>query len=345
MKPATVLTSGSALLLFTLTLALTSGVVQAQQLAPLRFTLNWVLEASNAPFLLAQQKGYFAEEGLDVTIDAGEGSSAVITRIGSDAYDAGFGDINTMIEFNAANPENPQRMVYMIYNRPPLAVISLAKSGINQPKDLEGKKVGAPVSDTAYRMFPLFADAAGIDADKINFDNVAPNLREPMLLRGQVDAITGFPSSSYPNLVGMGVPPEDIVLMYYTGYGVSMYSNGLIVSEKLIKERPEAVRGLVKAVNRALQDTIADPTAPIGALLQRDRLANRDLEVGRMRFLLEHQVITDEVRELGLGAVSPERLEASIQTVAKSFGIENPPSAEEIFDDRFLPAAAERQVN
>ncbi|MAM00115.1 ABC transporter substrate-binding protein [Hydrocarboniclastica marina] len=311
----------------------------------LRFTANWVFEASNAPFLLAAERGYFSDEDLDVTIDAGEGSSAVITRIASGRYQFGFGDINTMIEFNAQNPNDQQRMVYMIYNRPPMGVVTLKGSGIEHPRDLEGKSVGAPVNDTAYRLFPVLAAALNIDASQVKFDNVSPNLREPMLYRGQVDAIMSFPPSSYVNLLQLGVDADDIRIMYYTDYGISMYSNGVIVPAKMIEEEPEVVEDIVRAVNRAWMATIENPEAAIDALVRRDSLIDRDLEMQRMEFYLDNQIITDEVRELGLGAVDAERLKESIDVVSKVFGVENPPAPDQVFDSRFLPPLEERMLN
>lgn len=310
----------------------------------IRFTANWAFEASNAPFVLAAQRGYFEEEGLDVTVDAGEGSSAVITRIAGGSYQAGFGDINTLIEFNARHPDNRQRMVYMIYNRPPLAIITLKESGIEAPKQLEGKAIGAPANDSAYRMFPLFAEAADLDSDKIRFENVAPNLREALLVQGKVDAIAGFPPSAVPNLLKLGIDEDDIRIFYYSDYGVPLYSNGLIVTERQIEQEPEVVQGLVRATHRGLKASIDDPLAAAQALRKKDSLINVDLEERRMRFLIDNQLITEEVKQNGLGAVDPERLAASIQVVADALELDNPPAPEQVFDGEFLDALEDRSV-
>lgn len=309
-----------------------------------RFTANWAFEASNAPFVLAAQRGYFEEEGLDVTVDAGEGSSAVITRIAGGSYEAGFGDINTLIEFNARHPDNRQRMVYMIYNRPPLAIMTLKKSAIKTPRQLEGKAIGAPANDSAYRMFPLFAEAAELDSDAIRFENVSPNLREAMLVQGKVDAIAGFPPSALPNLLKLGINEDDIRIFYYSDYGVPLYSNGLIVTERMIEEEPEVVQGLVRASHRGLKASIAEPRAAAQALRDKDSLINVDLEERRMRFLIDNQLITPEVKENGLGAVDPERLAASIQVVTEALELDNPPAPEQVFDATFLDALEDRKV-
>lgn len=323
--------------------ALTATAAHAER--DVRFTANWAFEASNAPFVLADQRGYFEEEGIDVTVDAGEGSSAVITRIAGGSYEAGFGDINTLIEFNARHPDNRQRMVYMIYNRPPLAIMTLKESGIETPAQLEGRSIGAPANDSAYRMFPLFADATGLDSSKIDFENVAPNLREAMLVQGKVDAIAGFPPSAVPNLLKLGIDEDDIRILYYSDYGVPLYSNGLIVTERMIEDEPEVVQGLVRATHRGLKASIEDPLAAAQALRNKDSLINVELEERRMRFLIENQLITPEVEENGLGAVDPQRLADSIQVVAKALELDNTPAPEQVFDGRFLAELDDRGIN
>ena len=300
------------------------------------FTANWAFDASNAPFILAEERGYFSDEGIRITIDSGEGSSAVISRIAGGSYDAGFGDINTLIEFNSQYPDNPQKMVYMIYNRPPLAIMALKESGITTPQDLEGRKIGAPVNDSAYRMFPLFAEATGLDASSITFENISPNLREAMLVRGQVDAIAAFPPSALPNLLNLGISEDDIEIFYYTDVGIPLYSNGLIVTERLIEQSPDVVQGLVRATHRGLLDGIEDPRAAAEALRKRDSLIDVDMEERRMQFLIDNQIVTPEVKALGLGAVNPERLADSIDVIVQTLGLDNTPTPVQVFDDQFL---------
>lgn len=323
-------------------LALLATAAQAER--DVRFTANWAFEASNAPFVLANQRGYFDEEGLDVTIDAGEGSSAVITRIAGGSYEAGFGDINTLIEFNARHPDNRQRMVYMIYNRPPLAIITLAESGIETPAQLEGRVIGAPANDSAYRMFPLFAEATGLDSSEIEFQSVAPNLREAMLVQGKVDAIAAFAPSAVPNLLKLGIDQDDIRILYYSDHGVPLYSNGLIVTERMIEEEPEVVQGLVRATHRGLKDSIASPLAAAEALKERDSLINVELEESRMQFLIDNQIVTPEVKANGLGSVDPQRLAGSIEVVARSLELANPPAPEAVFDASFLSELSDREL-
>src|SRR5262249_31710448 len=114
---------------------LLAGAAAAQTL-PVKFTLHWKVPGPTSFLLLPADKGYYKEEGVEVTIDAGQGSAGAVTRVASGAYDLGFADINALIEYNAANPEKAIKSVMVIYDFPPFGVYALKGGGIKEPKDL-----------------------------------------------------------------------------------------------------------------------------------------------------------------------------------------------------------------
>jgi NitT/TauT family transport system substrate-binding protein len=312
---------------------------------PIKFTLDFKFEGPSAPFLVAIDKGYFKAEGLDVTIDSAAGSLEPINRVASGTYDMGFGDINSLIKFRDANPGTPIKSVFILYNKPPFSVVARKSRGINVPKDLEGKKLGAPAADGAFAQWKIFVQANGIDPHKVTIENVGFPVREPMLAAGQVDAITGFSFSSYINLKDRGVPVEDIVVLLMADHGVNLYGNTIMVSPKFAAEKPEAVKGFLRAFVKGLKDTVKDPATAVDSVIKRNDVAKKDVELERLRMALRDNVLTPEVKANGFGGVDMARLDKAIDQIALTYEFKAKPKGADIFDASFLPPEAERKAN
>lgn len=329
--------------LILLAAALFAGAASAQTI-PVRFALDWRFEGPAAPYFVAIDKGYYKDEGLEVTIDPGSGSVEGINRVASGAYQMGFADINSLVKYRD-NPRNAAvQAVMMVYDTPAFSIVTLKKSGIKAPKDLEGKTLGAPAADGAWAQWPIFVQANKIDASKVKVDNVGFPVREPMLAQGKVDAITGFWFSSYMNLRANNVPAEDIVVLHMRDYGVDLYGNVIIASPDFMKASPKAVAGFVKATIKGIQETIRNPEAAVDAMMKRNPIAKRDVELERLKLSLSKNFVTPDVEKNGLGGVDTARLERSLDQIGLTFQYTNKPKAADIFTAQFLPPKEQRMA-
>jgi NitT/TauT family transport system substrate-binding protein len=308
----------------------------------LKMVLNWKYQGPQGWFFLADDRGYFKAAGLDVTMDQGNGSGAPIPLVASGTYDIGFGDINALIEFAAKKPDEAPIAVYVMYNRPPFTIAVRADSPIHTPKDLEGKTLGGAAGDGALKLFPAFCKIAKIDCTKVNITNMQPNLREQMLMQGQVDGVFGYVNTIRFSAKLMGVDPEkQIRWINYGDYGMDLYSNSIIVSKKLVKENPAAVRGLLAAINHGLEDALKDPDAAVAAVAKREPLIKTAVERERLDATLKDEMSNPEIAKIGVGNVDTARLKRSIDILVDAEGLPRTPAVSEIFTPDFLPPTAE----
>ena len=326
----------------TLALCLAAGAASAQE-TTIKLTLGWKTQGSDAAFFVAKDKGYFKQEGLNVVIDQGEGSGATVTRIMGGAYDAGFGDMNAIIQNASTRPADAPVMVYMLWNQPPFAIVSKTSAGIKTPKDFEGKTLGGAQGTPTTRMLPVFAKANNLDLGKIKLSNMAPNLQEPMLIQGQIDAALVFNITSYFNLVlNRQDPDKDFSFISFGDYGLDLYSNGLMVSQKLIKENPKAVAGLVRALNKAVIEVGKDQDLGVKAAVNYDNLIDEKVEKRRLQYSYEKLIVSPEMKEVGVGDLKDDRLKRTIGMVAAGYELTRLPEPSEVFNRSFLPSKEER---
>ncbi|GLI23524.1 NitT/TauT family transport system substrate-binding protein [Xanthobacter flavus] len=309
-----------------------------------KFALDWKFEGPSAPYFVALDKGYYKAEGLNVTIDSGPGSVAGIARVAAGTYPIGFFDINSLMKFRDQNPDKKVVAVQMVYDEPPFAIVSLKKTGITKPKDLEGKILGAPAPDGAFAQWKAFVKENGIDAEKVKIENIGFPVREPMLADGKVDAITGFSFSSFFNLRQKGVPADDIAVMLMSKHGLVLYGNAIMVNPDFAKAHPEVVKGFVKATIKGIIDTAKDPKSAIKSVMKRNETADEAIELARLEMALKDNIVTDWVKANGTGDVDPARLAKSIDQVGITYEFKAKPTAADIFTSEYLPPASERKM-
>jgi NitT/TauT family transport system substrate-binding protein len=334
----------SLALIIAAVLAIISAPQAASAQTKIRFTLDWIPGATHSAFFVALQKGYYKAEGLDVSIDRGKGSAEVVRQLASDTYDMGFPDINVVLDFNSKNPGQAFPVLMSGYEQAPAAIIVLKSSGITEPKQLNGKRLGSAANDATFKLFPVFAGQTGIDIASMQIQNIEPSLREVLLVQGKVDAVPGQIFNSLLELQAKGVKESDIGYFMYKDYGLQLYGNSVAASPRFLKEKPEAVRGFLRATIKGLQDIARDPELGVKAALAFEPLLNADIERERLRVALNCCILTENVKKSGYGDMDAERLGKIIAIISKAYNLPRQPAVAEVFDPSYLPPLKDRMI-
>jgi NitT/TauT family transport system substrate-binding protein len=332
----------SVWLLSLLLCGLMPGVASAQK--ELKLALDWAYQGNHAFFTLAEDNGHFAKEGLKVKIDRGFGSGDTIAKVAAGTYDFGHADLNLLVPFNAKNPGNKVVCVMVTIDGSLNAIVAKNSAGIRRPKDLEGKRIAAPVSDNSRVLFPIFAKANGVDDSKINWLSVQPNVRDTMLIRGETDAVASVYTTTLLALEAQGVSRNDLTVLRYSELGADLYGFGIIVSEKTLTSSPDVVKGFLSAITRGTRDALGDMKLGIASVKKRDSLLSDSTELARLEMLRGLSILTPSVLANGLGHVDPARMARTLGFVAQSMAITPVPAVRDIYRGEFLPPASERMI-
>lgn len=324
-------------------LAATPFVRAQGTLQKFKFNLGWKVEATAAGFLLAQQRGYYKDAGLDVVIDTGNGSAAAISLVGSGAYDAASADLATMVEFNVNNPDAGLKAVAIQYDLNPNAILVRKDGPIARPADLAGKTLLGQPFNASRKLFPAFAKAQGFDPSGVKWENVTPDIGDTRFVKGDFDGAGYFYFTGLLNLKARGMGLDQVRTFRFSDYGLKSYGNGLVANAKSM-EQAEAMKAFVKATTRGWVEAIADPRAGAAAVKAREPLAQEGLEHERLQLIVDGSMKTAGTRAHGWGAATAERLQATIDETVAAFGLKSSPSVAQIWTDRFLPTAAERAL-
>ena len=203
-------------------------------------------------------------------------------------------------------------------------------------------KAHAPVFDAGRRAFPIFSKANNITG--VQWTAMDPPLRETMLVRGDIDAITGFTFTSLLNLEARGVKAEDVVVLPYPDYGVKLYGNAIIASPKMLKENPAAVKAFLVAFAKGMKDVMANPAAAIADVKARDGIVNVELETRRLKLAIDTVINSPNARAEGFGQINGPRLSLMASQVSDAFNTKSRVNPDVVWNGSFLPTKAELNV-
>ncbi|QPM91326.1 ABC transporter substrate-binding protein [Pseudooceanicola algae] len=306
------------------------------------FILNTFISGPQAWFFLADDRGYFADEGLTITFHEGDTLANAVPRLARDAFDAGYGDMNALIE-TAGAPGAPVA-VYAVHNRPPYTIAVARDGAMKGPTDLTGRRLVTHPNDAAWRLFPEFCRATGLEADSVTIEVSELPHRDlvPRLLAGEWDGMFGFVNTIAAQSIEAGLDPAAVLRHFeWLDHVPPLYGGALMVSDRFRRDHPDAVAGLVRAVNRGVRDVLSDPQAGVEAVVRRnpqiDRAANEARLLGTIALEMGHA----ETDRLGLGDVDDDRISAAIALITACKSLPAAPVGR-IFDRGFLPPLDQR---
>jgi len=318
------------------------AAVRAHADVPVKFALNrGPYDASNAPFLLARERGWFAAEGLAVDLSLSKNVVDAIRRVASNECDFGYADFSVVTRYAAEHPESAPHLLYSIFDRSPAAIVTWKSSGVRSLADLRGKTLAATVGDGAYQLFPAFCRANNFDPKSVKILEVGLEEREEVMHQRRVDGAIGFDSTILYKLVHMGARRDAVGFLHYADAGLPLYSNGIIVSRKALAEHQPRIAGLLRACARGWQTALHRPASVLAVLAAANPKADVALESERLEWIRDQQIATANVKKNGMGTIDRARFE---RTAAFLLPDVKTAQLSALIESGYLPAAELRAV-
>jgi NitT/TauT family transport system substrate-binding protein len=312
---------------------------RARATTPLRqvsMTLDWIYQGPNVGFMVAHEKGFYRDAGLDVDITSGKGSGSTAQLVASKATQIGFAD--GYVVGNGVAKGMAIKTVGSIYRKNPAAIIVLADSGIASPKDLEGKTIAMTAGSGQFQQWPAFARGAGIDAAKVRIVNIDPAGVGPALVTKKVDAIGGYAQGYVPAIEIRG--KKQVRIFWFADYGVTVVSNGIIVHEDLLKSDPELVRTFVAPTIKGFLYGRQHPDEAIAAV--KKYLPTVDPAISRRELELSWKTwVTPNTKGKPLGWGAEADWASTVAVLKQYGGVTTPPATSSLFTNEFVPSGAE----
>lgn len=315
---------------------------QPTALHHLRMILNTYVSGPQAWFYLAEDRGYLAEEGISLAFTPGDTAANAVPKVALGQFEVGYGDLNALIERAARHGPQDAVAVYATFTASPYTMAVPLDSAIHDPRDLEGCTVASHPNDAAMLMWPEFAYTTGLSVDAIHIELCTdPHARmvSDLVQQGRWAGMFGFVNTLRAAAIEAGLDPDrSLRFIEYRHAVPDLYGAALLVRRTLIEQRPEVVRGLVRAVNRAVADTLASPQAALEAVARRDPGLDLAANLLRLTGTLELDMAGADPC---IGWVDADRLARAASLIARVKALPRVPSPAELFDPRFLPPEQE----
>ncbi len=303
---------------------------QSAPTAKASLRLDWKGGGQHAPFYLAKERGYYKDEGIDLDIISGSGSSDVVKQVGSKAVEFGVADALVLVQ--AAEQRVPLTAVAAYYQRTPIVVLSPQSKAITDPRQLtQGVKLGSKKGSATFQGLTALLAANDIPLEKVTLVDIGFGV-QPLLVK-QVDAMMGFSMNEPIEAESAGLP---VTVMAIADHGVDAYGLMIVSNPELIAKNPSLVKGFLKATARGLSDATKDPAAAVAAVTKAVSESDTVRETKVLDRTLPYFQSEDKGAR-GPGWQSEERWEHTIAIARKLGLVEHDLSARQLFSNDMLP--------
>ena len=313
--------------------------VEAQALKPFTFILDFLPYGEYTPYFTALDKGWYKEEGLDVKILRGAGSGDTVKRIAVGQGDAGSADFSALTAARA-NEDVKVKAIGAYFRRPPHTIFVRTDTGINSPKDLEGKTIAITPGNSHQILFPLFAQLAGFKADSVKWITMDGAAMGPALITGRVDGAPLFANHEARLQKQAREQGKGVKRLSYADYGLDMYSLVIIAREETIQKNADFLKRFLRATVRGMKYAFASQNIEEGAKIVVKFNPEVDLEaaIGAAQIASRYS-FTDEVTsgKVAVGQFEPARVEKSIGIYTQYLNLKKKVSPEEVYTNDLLP--------
>ncbi len=270
-------------------------LAQAQDKASLR--LNWYLGGLHVPFYYGKEKGYYAAEGIDLTINEGRGSANTVQVVAAGSDTFGLADSSSLILTAAKGADI--KSVMSLLNTTGFSVVSLTEAGIKTPKDLEGKKVAVSAGDPLGSLLQAVCKANNVDCAKIGMVQVDPAAKVVTVLEKKTDALLGGADDQYFLIKYKGGNPS---AMRYADWGANIVGMTILTSGDTIKKNPDLVKRFVRATVKSWEETKKNPGAAVDAAMKVKPDINRQSTLDQLMVDIELLDSKNSKGRIGMGA-------------------------------------------
>ncbi len=296
----------------------------------MQLQLNWFQLADHSPIYLAMKKGYYKEEGLDLTVLRGSGSADSAKKIDLGQADVGISDAPTVL--TAISKGANLKMVAVVYDKAGNNVFFRKSANIKSPKDLVGKKIAVPPADSHRVLWPAFAALHGIKDDSVTLVNVKPEGKQAIVAAGEVDGSFDLYTSYaiWEKVLGKG----DVGHLLWADFGLPIYGHTYFVNTETIRKNPKLIEKFLRATHKGWRDAKANPAASIDAMVEAVAGLDRATLLATMPQILD-LTVTERSAKNGLGWIEPELMQKTIDITFATTKPEKPLVLNEVFTNQF----------